>query len=166
MLFSSLPLQAKGDGAEDLRIGAYHLALDGVSADAFESVVRDIIRGSLSDFDPRFVPTPPQLARVCRDRMADIWARAEQLRRANEPKLLGDDSLAKFDYVPTAEQAARIDAKIRSFKTRSPKSGTAEQIQQVPWYDRPMKVEEAAEMSPELKRILARNWHIMGVEAP
>lgn len=113
VLFSSLPAQDKGEFAEHIRLRAYHIALGDVSSHVLDVVVRDTIRGAIAEFDPRFVPTPPQLGRVCRERMADL--EGERMRADSRLRYGGVDPLAKFDYTPTAEECDRIDEKLAAF---------------------------------------------------
>lgn len=63
VVLAQFPAQASGDS--DLRMQGYLFALAGVGVDALETAIRAILRGE-TDCDPRFMPTAPQMARVCR----------------------------------------------------------------------------------------------------
>lgn len=121
VLFCSLPSQDKGEFGDDVRLQAYNIALEGVSRHVLEAVVHETIRGRIVEFDPRFVPTPPQLARVCRERRADL--ERERMRadeRLTDIRMNRSDPLSRFDYAPTAEEITRIDAKVAAFKVHAP----------------------------------------------
>lgn len=47
------------------RLRGYVVAVDGFSVDVLLDAERRILRGTVADVDPRFMPTPPQLSRLC-----------------------------------------------------------------------------------------------------
>ncbi len=64
LLFDALPFQrgAKTDNVA----AAYVEALRGMTAEAIEAGIRRFLRGEVEGVSPRFVPTPPELARIVR----------------------------------------------------------------------------------------------------
>lgn len=63
MLFDALPFQR---GQADNAVAAYVEALRGMALDAIHTGIRKFLRGECADVSPRFVPTPPELARIVR----------------------------------------------------------------------------------------------------
>jgi len=96
-------------GGEEPKVKAYLIALDGFPARAIEAAVRDVLQGRAEGVDPRFPPTPPQLARLCRahrDRMADeLGRRRGEFQRALPPP--------REDREPTPGERARVSAGLR-----------------------------------------------------
>lgn len=64
VLFDALPFQ-RGAGSDNAT-AAYVEALNGMTLDGIHAGVRKFLRGECSDVSPRFVPTPPELARIVR----------------------------------------------------------------------------------------------------
>lgn len=64
VLFNSLPFQRGTDPATVIL--AYVEALRGVALDGVEAGIRKFLRGECEDVNPRYVPTPPELARIIR----------------------------------------------------------------------------------------------------
>lgn len=70
VLFDALPFQrgAKSDNVA----GAYVEALAGSTAGAVTAGIKRFLRGECEDVSPRFVPTPPELARIVRKAIQPI----------------------------------------------------------------------------------------------
>jgi len=141
----------------DQRIAVYMMALDGICFPAIHRTVEKIIKGKIPEMT-KFLPTAPELAAVCRTEEKVDYARRrflvddiirEQRRAFPEPEPEPD----------TPEQQQYRDAKVAIVKAAF---GAGPMKREPAWFDRSMKVEKAAEMSPELKRVMARKWHIMG----
>jgi hypothetical protein len=64
LLFDALPFQ-RGSRSENVAV-AYIEALRGCSVEAVQEGVRKFLRGDCADVNPRYVPTPPELARIVR----------------------------------------------------------------------------------------------------
>lgn len=77
VLFDALPFQ-RGTRTENVAM-AYIEALRGVTAAAVTEGIRKFLRGECEDVSPRFVPTPPELARIVRT--AVVAARIPEERR-------------------------------------------------------------------------------------
>ena len=71
ILFSAFPAQDKGEG-EELRIGAYELALGEASRHVLDSVLRDVLQGRIPELNRAYAPTPAHLAKLCRDRTDEL----------------------------------------------------------------------------------------------
>jgi hypothetical protein len=63
------------------RMDAYRVALDAFAGETLEALVAGILRGIFA-FDPEHLPTPPQLARACREIEAPKHELLRQLREA------------------------------------------------------------------------------------
>ena len=70
-LTASLPAQTASGPKAVLKAEAYICALSEFCLKAIESAVALILKGK-TDFDPRFCPTPPQVAQLCRS-IEDEW---------------------------------------------------------------------------------------------
>ncbi|MBN7759483.1 hypothetical protein JYP46_21900 [Nitratireductor aquimarinus] len=64
LLFDALPFQ-RGSNGENVA-AAYIEALRGVSLDAIKAGISRFLRGEVEGINMRFVPTPPELARIVR----------------------------------------------------------------------------------------------------
>lgn len=64
MLFDALPFQ-RGAKSDNVAM-AYIEALSGTTVDALHAGIRKFLRGECQDINPRYVPTPPELARIVR----------------------------------------------------------------------------------------------------
>ncbi len=104
ILFAAMPSQVRSD--EATRAKAYLYALEGVSAEALDSVVRDVLRGSIPSLSPTFAPTPPELSRLCRELEAAIEAQA--LPPPAEPVVLKDISPAERERMVERFNSLRI----------------------------------------------------------
>lgn len=64
VLFDALPFH-RGSKTDNVA-AAYVESLRGCTAEAIDSGIRKFMRGECDDVSPRFVPTPPELARIVR----------------------------------------------------------------------------------------------------
>lgn len=64
VLFDALPFQ-RGAKTDNVAV-AYVEALRGTTIEAVEAGIRRFLRGEVDGVSPRFVPTPPELARIVR----------------------------------------------------------------------------------------------------
>lgn len=78
VLFAALPSSNAGEATE-LRMRAYLLALDGIPAVALRDAVTRILKGTAGLDNPKFVPTPPELAKLCRACSAQYSRQLERL---------------------------------------------------------------------------------------
>lgn len=81
VLFATFPTSESGDPG--MRVRAYLMALSDFGADAVTQAITAVIKGN-TDLNPRFLPTPPELAQLCRG----IEARKEGLSRTTFPPAL------------------------------------------------------------------------------
>lgn len=109
VLFAALPSQDR-EGAEDLRVRAYLLALDGMPIAVVDEVLSDVLRGRIADVSPVFAPTPPQLARLCKQRLDALCMRRQQARQQQT-----NDMLARLNHhrEPLPEDPARKAAALQ-----------------------------------------------------
>lgn len=63
ILFDALPFQR---GSSDNVAMAYIEAINGTSLGSLQAGIRKFLRGECQDVNPRYVPTPPELARIVR----------------------------------------------------------------------------------------------------
>lgn len=115
ILFAAFPASGTADEATgDLRIRAYALALEGVTADALGKVVKNFLQGNVSGHDGRFVPTPPQLAKAAH--FADQVKRAHLNDLRRREKIVRDLERAEQERQPTAEERERVQRLVSNFK--------------------------------------------------
>lgn len=101
---AGLPFQrgAKADGVAM----AYVEALQGMSIEGIQAGIRKFIRGECEDVSPRFVPTPPELARIVRT--AVVPSRVPEERR-----------IAPFRHSDSGERARmRLKMPMYDFATK------------------------------------------------
>ncbi len=110
IVLAALPSQDKG-ASEELRAQAYVYALEGVPLHILDEVVRDVLQGRISELSPVFAPTPPQLARICRER-TDLLL---DLRSRRQSEARNEDCRALPEPVMSPEVAGRIAAKADAF---------------------------------------------------
>src|SRR3990167_4482687 len=72
-LFAAFPAQAQSDAPVEQRMEAYFEALHDVPAWAVEDARYAIVRGNV-DLNDTWAPTPPQLAKIARERMKSAQA--------------------------------------------------------------------------------------------
>lgn len=82
VLFGALPFQR---GKSDVTALAYVEALQGVSLDAVTAGIRKFLRGECENVSPRFVPTPPELARIVRNAVMPTRIPPERRLPAHTP---------------------------------------------------------------------------------
>lgn len=75
-IFPNFPERDSDEGDKVDRIRGYLIALEGVSLRVLCEAERRILRAEVEGFEPRFMPTPPQLAKLCRTILAE-WRWAE-----------------------------------------------------------------------------------------
>lgn len=63
-LLSSFPERDSDEGDIDARLRAFLIAIEGYSERTLLEAEKRILKGQ-TDCDPRFMPTPPQLAKLC-----------------------------------------------------------------------------------------------------
>lgn len=76
MIFDSFPAQA---GEARGTVAAYMIAMMDSKPEAIRSVLLQVIKGTKSDFDGKFRPTPFQLGAWCREQERDM-DRMERMR--------------------------------------------------------------------------------------
>lgn len=81
VLFDALPFQ-RGTRADNVA-GAYVDALRGFSHESINAGTRKFLRGECEEVSPRFVPTPPELARIVRT--TSIGSRPQPEERREPP---------------------------------------------------------------------------------
>ncbi len=81
LLFDALQFQ-RGTRADNVA-ASYVKALSGCTAEAIKAGVVKVLRGEVESINPRFVPTPPELARVIRT--AVVQRRVPEERRLSAP---------------------------------------------------------------------------------
>jgi hypothetical protein len=118
IMFAAMSFQDKGV-SDDLRAQAYIYALDGVPLSVLDGVMRDVLQGRVDGIDLIFAPTPPQLAKVCRERTEDM--QHIRFKRSNEgvqERLKMLPAPAPPVMTPEEAEAAqrRIDAKVEAAK--------------------------------------------------
>jgi hypothetical protein len=69
-LYSNFPERDVDESERIARIRGYCIAIDGVSVAALREAERRILRGE-AGFNPTFMPTPPELALLCRSIQAE-----------------------------------------------------------------------------------------------
>jgi len=107
-ILTEMPAGDGGDAAEDVRVGTYAAALVGLPAFAIAEAVLAFLRDE-SGLNPRFAPTPPELARLARHKAARyrrqfaevealLDAAEEPSRRPRSPAALAraEAALARF----------------------------------------------------------------------
>lgn len=99
-LFAAFPALASGETSTDLRIAAYMEAVESIPAWAVAQARDAVIRGE-TVCDPRFAPTPPQLARLARDAMRPV---------AEDAADLGRLAIAAADTEPATDERERVAA--------------------------------------------------------
>lgn len=82
VLFNALPFQ-RGSKSDDVA-GAYVSALTGSTAGAIAAGIQRFLRGECEDVSQRFVPTPPELARIVRTAVQPVH-RKPPVERPMEP---------------------------------------------------------------------------------
>lgn len=80
LLFSLYPSNTAEQSAGNLA-ALYMVALADVPAWTVTATVSAIIAGTEPDVDPRFRPSPPELARMCRDKLVPVKAELWSLER-------------------------------------------------------------------------------------
>jgi hypothetical protein len=118
ILFAALSFQDKGV-SDELKVQAYLYALDGVPLSVLDGVVRDVLQGRVDGIDPVFAPSPPQLARLCRERTEAM--QQQRFRRSEEAaremrKLLPAPPLHIMTPEEEAAFEAHIEAKVEAAK--------------------------------------------------
>jgi hypothetical protein len=76
VLFNALPFQ-RGTDPQVVTL-AYVEALRGFTAEAITEGIRKFLRGDCQDVSPKFVPTPPELARIVRSAVVPSRIPAER----------------------------------------------------------------------------------------
>lgn len=71
-LIANFPERDTDEATKVERIRGYVIAVDGVPVDVLREASMRVLRGWVKDMDPRFMPTPPQLARLCAE-ILDDW---------------------------------------------------------------------------------------------
>lgn len=65
-LLSAFPERDLDEGAQAERLRGYVIACEGLPLSTLIEAERRILRGEVEDINPTFMPTPPELARLCR----------------------------------------------------------------------------------------------------
>lgn len=109
VLFDALPFQ-RGTRTENVAL-AYIEALRGLSVEAVSEGIRKFLRGECEGVSPRFVPTPPELAKIVRTTVVQARipaARQISSRPAQTPAERGRMKL-KMSLWSAAFGSSRID---------------------------------------------------------
>lgn len=85
VLFDALPFQ-RGTRADNVA-GAYVEALRGFANESVNAGIRKFLRGECEEVSPRFVPTPPELARIVRTTSIASRAQPAERREPSEATL-------------------------------------------------------------------------------
>jgi hypothetical protein len=101
-----------GGGKRGERIAAYRVALDGVSRDAVQGVCRSILRGEISELNPAFMPTPPELARACRKHEEPLRRSLERAREIERQRAERVELSQKNTPAEIARRAAHVEQKL------------------------------------------------------
>lgn len=83
VLFDALPFQ-RGSKTDNVA-AAYVEALRGCSSEAINAGIRRFLRGECEHVSPRFVPTPPELARIVRTAIVDRVPVERRIEPYREP---------------------------------------------------------------------------------
>ena len=151
-------LRAENDDASmEERLSVYLIAVRDISLSAIRRTTEKIIQGRVPEVT-KFLPTAPELANICRAEESIDRRRLERFK----DELRIRKALPPPDLSP--EEEARRAAKFA--KAKASLDLPSAQPHEPKWFDKPMVVEQAAEMSPELKAVLKRKWHIMGGPMP
>jgi len=141
----------------DERLSVYLIAVRDISLSAIRRTTEKIIQGRVPEVT-KFLPTAPELANICRAEESIDRRRLERFR----DELRIRRALPEPQLSP--EEEARRAAKLA--KAKASLDLPSAQPHEPKWYDKPMTVDDAAEPSPELKRVMARKWHISGGPVP
>lgn len=104
VLFNALPFQRGTDPATVIM--AYVESLRGVALDAIKAGISKFLRGECENVNPRYVPTPPELARIIRTTVIPSRIPAER-------------QIAPFRYASEGERA-RMKLKMPMFSHAFP----------------------------------------------
>jgi hypothetical protein len=111
ILTSSFPMQVGDEDAVRIQGRAYMIAIEEFPLSILNAVVTDILKGRVPDIDRRFVPTPAQMAHLCRERVvplrAELHRRSEELRREETPQIGVRPELSE-------EERARVATKLQA----------------------------------------------------
>ena len=105
-LVAAFPAQGQSAAPAELRMEAYFEALDGIPAWTIGAARVAALRGE-AGCDPRFAPTPPQLALIARERLQRIRDELAVLRRIDSAVPDGDE--------PTEEERRRVEEGFSGF---------------------------------------------------
>ncbi len=118
LAFLSAPFpEAETDEATKLaKLRAYLIALEPYSVAVMEEAVRRVFTNK-SGFDARFMPTPPQMAKLCDDVRADYHCAAARRTEDMLAAVGRSADLSRFDAPPDPRVAAKFDALKVSLQT-------------------------------------------------
>lgn len=108
---AGLPFQ-RGTNADNVAL-AYIDALHGMSTAAIMAGIRKFLRGECEGVSPKYVPTPPELARIVRT--AVVPERIPVERRVAPPPMADDErarmrlKMPMFDHAWSTSQMDRLD---------------------------------------------------------
>lgn len=100
-LLSPFPERDGDDEGKLDRFRAYMIAVEDFPGEVLVEAERRILKGEAGEIDPRFAPTPPQLARLCRALVAE--------RRASAPRPDPVASLEKFAAPPDPNVVVKLE---------------------------------------------------------
>lgn len=92
ILFNALPFQRGTD--PEMVIVAYVESLRGVSLDGIKAGISKFLRGECESVNPKFVPTPPELARIVRTTVIPL--RVPESRRITPSRSSSDGEKARM----------------------------------------------------------------------
>jgi hypothetical protein len=95
ILFSAFPSQASGD--PELRAEAYIYALSDVCRKALDDAVKALLKGEI-ERNHAFMPTPPELARICKG----FWFQGYHERALRRAKNRHEQTYGRGYYIGTS----------------------------------------------------------------
>lgn len=111
VLFNALPFQRGTD--PQLAALAYIEALQGLSAQAITEGVRKFLRGECEGVSTKFVPTPPELARIIRTAVVPSRIPEKQIAARPEPTLAERGrmklKMSLFSFAMTGPGARKVE---------------------------------------------------------
>lgn len=117
VLFDALPFQ-RGTRTDNVAL-AYIEALRGMTLDAINAGIRKFLRGECDDVNPRFIPTPPELARIVRTAVVQhrVSQAVENIKRVTMREIPGERARMKLKmplFQAAFGRGARMDELVRA----------------------------------------------------
>lgn len=144
MISASFPEAEVDENTRALRLQGYLLALDGFTNAVLKAAAQRVIKGEVSGFDTRFMPTPPQIRRLCDETRAAMY-RAEQERQ----RVRDDPEPDRYAEPPNPSVVKRFDA-LQSTLAKSAAMGRPEPKAKWPLSEKYRSDQERARIEIEL----------------